>query len=134
MGKKEYVFTIFKENLKHEDTYVYLSAINGLEAVAWANADLVLDILTNEYVENKKDHSEIQMKIGEVLVRVTRTLGEVAPKYKAVLINTFLVGAKSTDEYLRASSLSNLGEVLKILGYSIGGILQEVKKKFTNYL
>ena len=34
MGKVEQVVELLKENLEDEDTYVYLSAINGLVACA----------------------------------------------------------------------------------------------------
>lgn len=129
--KKEYIFSVLKCNLKHDDSYIYLSAINALEALGGTgNSDQILELLCNEYTDNKKDSSEIQMKIGEVLMRITRGLGEVVPKYKALLINTLLFGTKSSDELLRVSSLSNLGELLKILGYGIGSILQEVGTTF----
>jgi hypothetical protein len=34
LGKLEQVMDLFKENLEDEDTYIYLSAINGLVACA----------------------------------------------------------------------------------------------------
>ncbi|KAK6631916.1 hypothetical protein RUM44_006946 [Polyplax serrata] len=127
MEKKEYVFSLLKCNLRHEDSYVYLSAINSLEAFAAVqNPEKILELLCEEYTEHKKDDTEIQSKIGEVLMRITRNLGDVAPKYKALLINTFLFGVKSTDEFLRVSSLSNLGELVRILRCSVGSVLQEV--------
>lgn len=133
LSKREYIFVVLKCNLKHEDTYIYLSAINALEALGnLQDPDRILELLCEEYTNHKKDSSEIQMKIGEVLMRITRGLGEMAPKYKALLINTFLFGTKSTDELLRVSSLSNLGELLRLLGYSVGSIVHEVSK--TNQL
>ncbi|KAL0274418.1 UNVERIFIED_CONTAM: hypothetical protein PYX00_006843 [Menopon gallinae] len=126
IAKKEYVFTVLKQNLRHEDTYIYLAAINGLEALANIHSGVVLEVLSEEYVDDNKD-ADMRMKVGEVLVRVTRILGDVIPKYKALLVNTFLIGAKNKDELLRASSLSNLGEVLKILRFGVGDILQEVR-------
>lgn len=125
IAKKEYVFTVLKQNLRHEDSYIYLAAINGLEALALVHTGVALDLLSEEYVDNGKDVN-VRMKVGEVLVRVTRMLGDVVPKYKGLLVNTFLVGAKDKDDFMRASSLSNLGEMLKILGFSIGDIIQEV--------
>lgn len=48
-------------------------------------------------------------------------------KYKSVLLNTFLVGTRDDDHLIRASSLSNLGEVCKVLGYKLGTIITEVR-------
>lgn len=52
--------------------------------------------------------------------------GEMAPKYKSLLLNTFLVGSKDDDHLVRASSLSNLGEVCSVLGYKLGTVVSEV--------
>lgn len=54
--------------------------------------------------------------------------GALAIKYKALLLNTFLVGSKDDDNLIRASSLSNLGEVCKVLGYKLGSIVTEVSQ------
>lgn len=53
--------------------------------------------------------------------------GEIAPKYKPLLLNTFLNGAKDEDDLIRASSLSNLGEICRVLGYKLGTIITEVR-------
>lgn len=47
-------------------------------------------------------------------------------KYKSLLLNTFLNGAKDEDDLIRASSLANLGEICKVLGYKVGTIGTEV--------
>lgn len=51
----------------------------------------------------------------------------MAPKYKSLLLNTFLVGTKDDDHLIRASSLSNLGEVCGVLGYKLGTVVTEVR-------
>ena len=50
----------------------------------------------------------------------------MAVKYKTVLLNTFLSATKDDDHFIRASSLSNLGEVCRVLGYKLGTIVTEV--------
>lgn len=42
------------------------------------------------------------------------------------MLNAFLVGTKDSDHFVRASSLSNLGEVCKALGFRIGPVVTEV--------
>lgn len=52
--------------------------------------------------------------------------GELVPVYKAELINAFLSGTKDDDFLVRASSLSNLGELCRLLGFRVGPIVTEV--------
>lgn len=93
--------------------------------------DTVLNVLCEEYSDfskkNLEDGNELRMKLGEVLIKVTKILGEIAPKYKSLLLNTFLVGTKDEDHLIRASSLSNLGEICKVLGYKLGTIVTEAR-------
>lgn len=53
--------------------------------------------------------------------------GELVPVYKAELINAFLSGTKDDDFLVRASSLSNLGELSLLLGFRVGPIVTEVR-------
>ena len=41
-------------------------------------------------------------------------------------MNTVLTGARDVDAMVRASSMSNLGEICKLLHFSLGNIVQEV--------
>lgn len=81
MARKQYIFNIFRQNLKHEDSYIYLSAVGGLAAMGDVLTDNVLEVLAEEYVDfSRKDTSdghEIRMKLGEVLMRVTKVLGKL---------------------------------------------------------
>ncbi|EFA04066.1 transport and Golgi organization protein 6 [Tribolium castaneum] len=127
--RKQYLLNLFQLHLKDDDSFIYLNAVQGLAALADTFTDTVLETLCEEYSDfTKKGEKaqEIRMKLGEVLVRVTKILGEMAPKYKAVLLNTFLSGTKDDDHLIRASSLSNLGEVCRVLNYKLGTIVTEV--------
>lgn len=53
---------------------------------------------------------------------------DLAPKYRDTLLPAFLSGCRDKDPFVRASSLSNLGEVCKVLRYSLGNVLQEVNR------
>jgi len=124
--------SIFNESLEDDDTYIYLSAITGLVSCARYNTDQVLDTLTREFTmvyerKNLGDKAmEVRTKIGEALVQVTKELGELTPKYKNVLLNAFFSAGHDPDELVRASSLSNLGEVCRNLRFSLGGITGEL--------
>lgn len=126
------VSQVLVDSLEDEDTYIYCSAINGLVSCARYDTDLALDTLTKEFCllpqrKNMEDKSvEIRLKIGEALVRVTRELGEITPKYKNLLLNTLCSAANDPEPLVRSSSISNLGEVCKNLKFSLGGIAGEV--------
>lgn len=127
------VFGIFRENLEDEDTYLYLQSIAGLVACAWHDPNAAVDLLAREFahLDDRRHHSdravEIRTKIGEALVRVTRQLGELTPAFRNRLLNPFLSQMSHPDHLVRASCLSNLGELCKNLKFSLDGILSEVK-------
>lgn len=66
--------------MKNEDSFIYLSAIGGLTSMADIFPDVVLNTLSEEYLDfNRKDEedgNETRLKLGEVLVRITKKLGK----------------------------------------------------------
>lgn len=46
--------------------------------------------------------------------------------YKTELTNALLTGTRDDDPLVRASSLSGLGELCRVLGFRVGPILTEV--------
>ncbi|XP_066246198.1 transport and Golgi organization protein 6 homolog [Euwallacea similis] len=129
LDKKQYILTIFQQNLTNDDSFIYLNAIEGLAAMSNIFTDTVINVLCEEFSSFDKksnDSNKVRMKLGEVLVKVSRNLGEIAPKYKALLLNTIFLGTKDDDYLVRASSLSNLGEICRVLGYKLGTMITEV--------
>lgn len=132
IARKAILLELFKENLKHEDSFIYLAAINGLCVLATSYPQVIIKMLVQEYinmpqrVSAKEITVETRTKLGEILVKVTRTLGEMASAYKNILINGFLCATKDLDSLVRASSLSCLGELCKVLGFRLGDIVIEV--------
>lgn len=54
-------------------------------------------------------------------------------KHREPLVQAFLRGARDPDSTLRASSLSNLGELCQRLGFQLGSIVQEVPAPSWHY-
>ncbi|XP_077611784.1 transport and Golgi organization protein 6 homolog [Crocuta crocuta] len=124
---QEKLLKIFLENLEHEDTFVYLSAIQGVALLSDAYPEKILLGLLAQYDGGKDKHTpETRMKVGEVLMRVVRALGDMVSKYREPLIHTFLRGARDPDSAHRASSLSNLGELCRRLDFLLGSVVHEV--------
>ncbi|XP_015181586.1 PREDICTED: transport and Golgi organization protein 6 homolog [Polistes dominula] len=130
--RKSIILRLFQENLKHEDSFIYLAAINGMCALAVMYPKEVIVILVEEYICMPQriatcDISvQSRIKLGEILVRTTRGLGKIAYTYKNILVNGFLCGVRDPDPLIRASSLSCLGELCKVLGFHLGNVLIEV--------
>ncbi|KAF6215026.1 hypothetical protein GE061_009775 [Apolygus lucorum] len=131
-AKREILLCLFKENLKEEDSYVYLAAVEGLAALAASYPDDVLVSLTEQYRHLKIP--EVRLKVGETLIKVTRLLNEMAVVYKGELIGAYLQGCQDPDHLVRASSLSNLGELCKILGFRIHMYLVDVFQLLSSIL
>ncbi|XP_069575525.1 transport and Golgi organization protein 6 homolog [Brachyistius frenatus] len=135
---QEKVLTLFLENLEHEDPFVYLSAIQGLAALADSYPDRILERLLQDFQggpslpSSNKEHSlETRLKVGEVLMRASRAMGELAPHLGRPLVAVFLQGTRDLDRSVRASSLSNLGELCQRLDYSLGPLAQELSSCLT---
>ncbi|GAB1600409.1 transport and Golgi organization protein 6 homolog [Argonauta hians] len=131
--KHNLILHIFEEKLTHPDSYIYLSAVNGLSAMADCFPDKVVPRLIALFQDPESEihnaevvSSELKIKLGECLVKVTQRLGEIVVKFKSILLNAFLNGAKDNDFLVRASSLSNLGEVCKLLRFSLGNVIYEI--------
>uniref|UniRef100_A0A8C8S1H7 Transport and golgi organization 6 homolog n=1 Tax=Pelusios castaneus TaxID=367368 RepID=A0A8C8S1H7_9SAUR len=123
---QEKLLKVFLENLEHEDSFVYLSAIQGVALLSDVYPEQILPSLLAQYEGTAGlQTAETRMKVGEVLMRVTRALGDMVSQYRAPLIHAFLRGTRDPDSTLRASSLSNLGEVCQRLHFQLGSVIQE---------
>lgn len=140
---QEQILLLFLENLEHEDSFVYLSAIQGLTVLADSYPERVLQRLLGEFQggpalpssssssSTKERSLETRLKVGEVLMRASRAMGELAPHLGRPLMGVFLQGTRDQDPSVRASSLSNLGELCQRLEHSLGPLAQELSACLT---
>ncbi|NXH16580.1 TNG6 protein, partial [Bucco capensis] len=137
LGLQERVLQVFLENMEHEDAFVYLSAIQGVAVLSSKYPEQMLPVLLAQYgcpAQGPEDATRVtvtRMKLGEVLLRVTQALGDMVFQHREQLIQAFLHGARDPDSTLRASSLSNLGQLCQQLGFQLGSIIQEVTSCLT---
>ncbi|EFN83717.1 Transmembrane and coiled-coil domain-containing protein 7 [Harpegnathos saltator] len=132
IAHRRIVLDLLQTNLKHEDSYIYLASINGLCALATAYPQEVIKILIPEYIDmpNRITGTEItnetRIKLGEILVKTTRALGEMGVVHKNMLVNGFLCAVRDNESLVRASALSCLGELCKVLNFRLGNLLNEI--------
>ena len=126
------VYQIIIDGLKSTDSYIYLAAINCLIAYtirmnSKEESKNILKLLLDEFIKNNSKLNENdRLKVGEVIMKCVRNLNELLPFYGNDILNVFLISCKSTDELIRASSLSNIGETCKLLNYKIIDNLNEI--------
>ncbi|XP_077372468.1 transport and Golgi organization protein 6 homolog [Festucalex cinctus] len=135
---QEKVLILFLENLEHEDSFVYLSAIQGLASLADIYPERILERLLKDFqhgsslsTSNKEHSLEFRLKMGEVLMRASRAMGDLAPHLGRPLVSEFLRGTRDSDQSVRASSLSNLAELCQRLDYALGPLGQELSSCLT---
>lgn len=85
MNKREILLNVFKENLHHPDSYLYLASINGLVSLVDKFAGDVIPVLTKEFLAGtysapvsegeKSRRADDRVKVGECLVQISRKLG-----------------------------------------------------------
>jgi len=144
---------IFQQQLKSNDSYVYLRAINGLAAVAAVKPDDVIPLLCHEFIDLVSDKEKspifchhdgesgdcdntkvtIGVKVGEVLVKVARECNEMLPHYSNHFLTAIMNGVKCNDPLVQASCLSGLATVCEHLGYSLGSVQHEVSPMYISY-
>ncbi|GFS07673.1 transport and Golgi organization protein 6 homolog, partial [Elysia marginata] len=135
-SKQDVLLKVFLENLAHTDSYIYLASVNGLAALSDLCPDQIIPSLTSELqakctnttgkVENLKSQGELVLKVAEAVVKATRRLGQMTPKYRDLLLPAILCGCRHKDSLTRASCLSGLAEVCQLLRFALGPVLYEV--------
>lgn len=139
------LLSIFETQLKDDDSYVYLAAILGLEAMGDVYPDEVIPVLTNAF-KNEKRELELEnvLKLGDALMHIAERTGQMLPKYAPLFANAFLTvchnnykfkshsnQADLQDEldqnaYLHAAALSNLATLCETLRFAVSPYLQDI--------
>lgn len=74
--------------MKHEDSFIYLAAINGVCSLAVTYPEIAIETLVREYIDMPEritsgDISvENRIKLGEILVKTTRGLGNKSSRLR----------------------------------------------------
>uniref|UniRef100_A0A336M9U4 CSON007581 protein n=1 Tax=Culicoides sonorensis TaxID=179676 RepID=A0A336M9U4_CULSO len=125
IANKHVLLVIALKTLKIDESYAYLNTIRLILALTNVMESEVIDALIAEF-ENEDLNVEFRMKVGETLVKIAEALGPITFKYKKELINCCLRGCLNSKPELRTSSLSNIGNICKILTYQVTHFFQEI--------
>eukprot|EP00048_Salpingoeca_helianthica_P000689 m.43335 g.43335 ORF g.43335 m.43335 type:complete len:938 (-) comp10767_c0_seq1:109-2922(-) len=116
---------LFLLQLRDPDSYVYLTAVDGLVTLINCNAPLVLPPVLSIFASGEQ-RLETRLKIGEVLLRGVRALGELLPKFSGLLLATTLPACKDRDALVRSSALSILAEFAAHSQFAFSPDLHEI--------
>ena len=146
------VLSVFTNGLSHPDSFVYLAAVEGLVGAVHSQPHTTIPLLVKEFTSRSSGtqpvqcseemgrlqkrspnlshtmHSvETRLKIGEALMKAARNCGETLPVHMDHFMQAVVCGIRDDSALIRASSLSNLGELCRYLHYSLPNILHEVR-------
>ncbi|ODV58078.1 Rtp1p ASCRUDRAFT_39993 [Ascoidea rubescens DSM 1968] len=127
----EYVLNLHLIHLKDEETFIFLNVIKGLDSLIEFNKDGTLPKLMNIYKDDASN-LDYRLKIGEVILRAIKRLGEVLKPELLNLLSSTLLENKiksieqfKSDNRLRMSSMSILGQICQINPYGIQSSLAD---------
>ncbi|KAL7058615.1 hypothetical protein AAHC03_014047 [Spirometra sp. Aus1] len=127
-GFEDKIYEVMVKQLDEEDSYLYLNAVRGLSALGNAFTDRLLPVILHHFHSPKPAASRIEfrLKMGEAIVRVLRDLGQMAVKYRDLVMSGLLKASSDPDEYIRAASLSNMAEIACLLRHGIQPVVYEI--------
>jgi vesicle coat complex subunit len=115
----------FSASLSHDDSYVYLAAIQGISAIGDIEIDIVLPFLSRKYTDEKLK-PEVRLNLGEAIMQISRRLGELLPKYSQQIFNLLAAALKDSDAMVRASALSNISEMCSMMKQGLRPFIEEI--------
>uniref|UniRef100_H0W321 Transport and golgi organization 6 homolog n=1 Tax=Cavia porcellus TaxID=10141 RepID=H0W321_CAVPO len=140
LERQEKLLKVFLENLEHEDTFVYLSAIQGVALLSDVYPEKILVDLLAQYDSSKGKHTpETRMKVGEVLMRIVRALGEFSYSIwnrVAISVTACLIAVAKTDSevQVRRAAIHVIVLLLRGLSQKATEVLRDVLKDLYHLL
>jgi len=135
IANKDKLLHVLEANLVDDDTYIYLASIKAIVALADVHGEAVIQLLCKKFLlgstspSGSQDHKlspELRMKLIEALVKVCHSLGDMLPKYLPLLFSSLFTGVKDEESYVRASSLSAIGDVCQVSKFALTPYMQEI--------
>ena len=126
-------------SLSSDDSFLFLSGVEALATLALEDDELLKHLLQQFRQSARNSHTPVRaLKFGEILARVCRQLGDLAPRHAVeivpVLLNCAAAHAKNADATVTASAISAAGSLLPLTGFFLHDIQHEVCSLITGFL
>lgn len=122
---QDFLLGLFEAQLEHSDSYLYLSAINGLVALGDVYPTRTVPLLTRKFA-SATVRVEHRLKFAEALLKVARGCGEMLPAHRGLFLPAVLGATRDPTEVIRTSALATLGTLCELLRFSLQGVLHEI--------
>lgn len=131
--KLEIILELFIEQIKHEDSFVYLNAVKGLCALTANFTNETLSAIAAKYTQDALD-LDYRLRIGEALRQSIQNSGEVFGKYGETVLPVIFKTMRHESEIIRSSSLSLLSQVAETDPYAILPYIHQLADYFHTLL
>ncbi|KAH8258559.1 hypothetical protein KR038_006513 [Drosophila bunnanda] len=119
------VIALALTTLKSKESYVFLNCVRLFVQLVHVMEAEVLDKLSDEYLSDTAPLDR-RLVVGEAILKVAQELGPLCYRYKAVLLNCFMHGARSLLDEFRMSAFANLAQLCRLLAYQVQNFFQEL--------
>lgn len=111
--------------LKSKESYTFLNCVRLFVSLVHIMESDVLDMLSDEYLSETAE-LDYRLVVGEAILKAAQEIGPLCYRYKGVLLNCFLRGARSPLDEFRTSSYANLAQLCRLLSYQVHSFFQEL--------
>ncbi|EDW04082.1 transport and Golgi organization protein 6 [Drosophila grimshawi] len=119
------IMALALSTLRNKESYTFLNCVRLFAALVHIRESEVLDTLSDEYLAETAD-LDYRLVVGEAIMKAAHEIGPLCYRYKAVLFNCFLHGARSPLNEFRSSAYANLAQLCRLLTYQVHGFFQEL--------
>ncbi|XP_017858188.1 PREDICTED: transport and Golgi organization protein 6 [Drosophila arizonae] len=125
LSQSHRIIALALSTLKQKESYTFLNCVRLFVQLVHIMEAEVLDLLSDEYLSETAD-LDYRLVVGEAILKAAQEIGPLCYRYKAVLINCFLHGARSPLDEFRSSAYANLAQLCRLLTYQVHSFFQEL--------
>ncbi|KAJ3179698.1 transmembrane and coiled-coil domains-containing protein 7 [Gaertneriomyces sp. JEL0708] len=119
------VISLFLEQIRNEDSFIYLNAIKGLSSLADVYPAETLSTITSRYSDDSVD-IDYRLRIGEGLLQTIQRCGEVFHNYSSSILPAILCVLLDERRELRSSAQSLLACIAEVSPFSLLPVIHQV--------
>ncbi|ALC38483.1 Tango6 [Drosophila busckii] len=133
LAQRHRIIALALATLKHKESYTFLNCVRLFAALVHVMEAEVLEMLSDEYLAETAE-LDYRLVVGEAILKAAQELGPLCYRYKSVLLNCFLHGARSSLDEFRSSAYANLAQLCRLLSYQVHSFFQELLQLIDNEL
>ncbi|KAJ3168216.1 transmembrane and coiled-coil domains-containing protein 7 [Geranomyces variabilis] len=124
---------IFLDQLKDEDSFIYLNAVKGLSSLTDVYPAETLSRIASRYNDGALE-LDYRLRVGEALLQTIQRCGEAFAKYSPKILPPILHVLHSPTTELRSSALSLLATAAETAPLALFPFLQQIADYIRNLL